>query len=161
MLSVESVPALRVLCLMCLALCYGWLSPSGVLFFPLQHSFLISVKSSRHKWIKEGTFSPLVPLTMTPLLSGIVRRRGCTRKLGVGQRTCEGLLTPQVRGQAVRLRALGGFSVYYNYVCVADSSLRSGYYILCPALSCLGWSRFLMAAGFGCSRGGFFASSVG
>ena len=99
MLSVESVPALRVLCLMCLALCYGWLSPSGVLFFPLQHSFLISVKSSRHKWIKEGTFSPLVPLTMTPLLSGIVRRRGCTRKLGVGQRTCEGLLTPQVRGQ--------------------------------------------------------------
>jgi hypothetical protein len=62
LLTVEHVSVLRALCLMYFSLCYGWLSPSGVLFLLPQHTSLISVESYRHKWIKEGTFSPLVPL---------------------------------------------------------------------------------------------------
>jgi hypothetical protein len=40
---VDPAPVLHALCPMCSSLCYGWLSPSGVLFSLSQPTFLMSV----------------------------------------------------------------------------------------------------------------------
>ena len=63
LLTVEHVPVLHSLCLMCFSLCYGWLSPSGVLFL-LPQPIFISVASSRHQCV------------VSRLLGGFMPRRG-------------------------------------------------------------------------------------
>src|SRR6056300_475677 len=64
LLTVEHVSVLHSLCLMCFSLCYGWLSPSGVLFL-LPQPIFISVASSRHQCV------------VSRLLGGFMPRRGC------------------------------------------------------------------------------------
>src|SRR6056300_54932 len=64
LLTVEHVSVLHSLCLMCFSLCYGWLSPSGVLFL-LPQPIFISVASSRHQCV------------VSRLLRGFMPCRGC------------------------------------------------------------------------------------
>src|SRR6056300_819764 len=60
LLTVEHVPVLHSLCLTCFSLCYGWLSPSGVLFL-LPQPIFISVVSSRHQCVASRLSDRLLP----------------------------------------------------------------------------------------------------